>query len=140
MSSCAGPYTRVFFDSRDAGRLQGLADALAGGGWDMERSSLPRGRGGMDDLSCEMYFVDGTQIRAAKFLGPKGLMKQRHVYELDVAPPADAERRHLFGDNLSDLIDRFLTEREALRAGEPVEGAIAGAEAHETRIELCNGL
>jgi hypothetical protein len=140
MTSCTGPYTRVFFDARDARALDGLARALAADGWRTERVTLPDGRGGIDDLSCEMTFADGWTVRAAKFLGPRGLLKRRHVYELDVTPPAGADRRHFFGPDLGDLIARFLDNRAALADGAPVAAAVDGADAHERRIELCNGL
>lgn len=148
MSSCAGPYTRVFFDAADAAAIQGLADGLAARGLRAVRLGLPRGRGGIDDLSCDMAFEGGTVVRVAKFLGPKKILRQTHVYEIvlqtsDDGPQGGPKREgggSLFDARLKPLIARFLGGLADLMAGRAVAGLTAGADAHDTRIALCNDL
>lgn len=140
MSSCAGPYTRVFFNARDAEAIQAFADALVADGMEATRLALPRGRGGIDDLSCDMAFADGAAIRMAKFLGPRRLLMQTHVYEIDFPVGDDGTRRHLFGDRIAEVIKRFTRHRADLMSGAMLADVVSGPAAHETRIDLCNDL
>lgn len=140
MSSCAGPYTRVFFDPDDAAGIKRLAGALADKGWRAARLSLPRGRGGIDDLSCDMTFEDGAVVRVAKFLGPQKLFRQTHVYEIFVQVDDAGTGGSLFAPRLEPLIKKFLTNLPDLVAGHPVADLVAQEDAHEVRIELCNDL
>lgn len=144
MSSCAGPYTRVYFNEKESKKLQALADALAARGLQAKRLNVPRGRGGVDDLSCDMAFADGTgrlwQFRPAKYLGPKkSLLGQTHVYEIPFDGDDDVAGS-LFAPKLATVIDSFLNNLDAVLAGQSVDGMVPRAEAHETRIELCNDL
>lgn len=140
MSSCAGPYTRVFFNARDAAAIRDLADALLVSGLKPERMALPPGRGAIDDLSCDMVFDGGLTVRLSKFLGPKKLFRQTHIYEIDFQNDANKVRGHLFDVSLKGLVKAFLDQQTDCVAGILRDGITVGAEAHERRIELCNGL
>lgn len=147
---CSGPYTRVFFDRKDAKACRRLAEGLAGLGFEVADFRLPGGDGRLDDLSFDLDLREPLPaqvlwaVRMAKFLGPKKLFGRSHVYEATLrrAGPEDAEpwQGHLFSLSLPDLTDKVLKTLPLLVSGRSVESLIRREEAHEVRIELCNGL
>ena len=109
---------------------------------EVARSTVPEGRGRTDDFVFEAGFSapDGIwSVGLAKFLGPKRLFRQGHVYELTIVRP-DAWQGHLFENALPALFDRFRNQWPRLLDGETdLADLIPKAEAHEERILLCHG-
>jgi len=149
MTSCAGPYTRVFFDKSDANACERLVTDLAGQGT-VERSVIPRGRGGLDDFSCDIDFYRADNpdtvwwLRLSKLLGPKKLLRQTHIFEAALIRNTPEEEEpwqgHLFASSLSELLAALAEALPRTAKGAPVDGLITKDEAHDVRIELCNGL
>lgn len=150
MTSCSGPYTRVFLDKRDAAECRTLAETLSDSGHAIDRATLPKGAGLLDDFTCDLFFrhpetaTTAWVVRLAKYLGPRKLLRQTHVYEITVQktePDTDQPwQGHLFGSSLEEVRERFVNVLPRLARSEKVEGVVPHAEAHETRIELCNDL
>lgn len=145
MSGCAGPYTRVFFEEKEANNCRRLAESLGQAAMTVGRVHLPRGRGGLDDLACDIDFTEpggaSWRLSLAKFLGPKKLLGHGHVFEATLMREAADGRRqgHLFATRLSTLADDVLAALPPFAAGEEVEDLVAREEAHEVRILMCAG-
>ena len=148
MAGCSGPYTRVFFEEKDAARCETLADRLKGAGLVIDDARLPPGDAGLDDLACDLYFHhperpdEAWVLRLAKFLGPKRLLRYTHVYEATLQRPsaseAEAFQGHLYADDLSRLGKTVLAAWPVLREGGTVDGLVAKEDSHVMRITLCN--
>ncbi len=149
MAGCSGPYTRVFFEDKDAARCIRLRDDLAGRGLLIGDVRLPPGDGGLDDLACDIALRDPSvpdiawTLRIAKFLGPRRMLRQTHVYELTVqrSDPGESEiswQGHLYADSLDTLCGRLVGVWDDLASGRAVEGTVAKEDSHLTRIALCN--
>ena len=145
---CTGPYTRVFLDKKDARQCRALLEAMESKGLALSHVKVPEGRGHSEDFvfSVEVRETDHAGIAwklgLAKFLGPKKLFRQSHVYEATLtrigpegSPPWQG---HLFDAKPAPLFDRLLADWPRLAAGESVDGLFERDEAHEERILLCN--
>jgi hypothetical protein len=147
---CSGPYTRVFFDRKDAKACRRLAEGVASLGFEVADFRPPAGDGRIDDLSFDLNLREPPPaevlwaVRLAKFLGPRKLFGRSHVYEVTLrrAGPEDAEpwQGHLFSLSLPDLVGKVLKTMPLLVAGRAADSLVGREEAHEVRIELCNGL
>lgn len=146
---CSGPYTRVFFDAKDAKSCRRLAEALAGMGFEVAPWRPPDGDGRLDDLAFDLDLREPPPaevlwaVRLAKYLGPKKLLGNSHVYEAtlrrmgpDMPEPWQG---HLFSLDLKDLAKRVVDVLPLLVAGRGFEKLVPREEAHEVRVELCHG-
>ncbi|CCQ75208.1 hypothetical protein [Magnetospira sp. QH-2] len=149
MAGCAGPYTRVFFEEKDAARCQKLASSLSDHGLEAADLRLPPGDAGLDDLACDIVFRDpetpgeSWTLRVAKFLGPKKMLRWTHVYEVTLQRRGDddddtAWQGHLYADKLDRLFKRLWEAYPLIKHGRPVADLVAPEDSHMTRIDLCN--
>ncbi|GAB6051333.1 hypothetical protein JCM17960_01530 [Magnetospira thiophila] len=150
MAGCAGPYTRVFFEEKDAARCQKLADSLPGHGLTATDSRLPPGDAGLDDLACDIFFSDPETpgevwvLRVAKFLGPRKLLGWTNVYEVTLqrkpigADDSDPWQGHLYATRLDNLFKRLWEAYPDIKRGNPVADLVAKEDSHMMRITLCN--
>lgn len=148
---CSGPYTRVFLDKRDARECQRLIGLLEDGNFLVEDVRLPSGNGRTDDFAFDVTLHgpgddDSTwSLGLAKFLGPKGLLRRTHIYELTIKRPSapeaaeEAWQGHLFATRLGDLTASLPDNLAGLAIGETIYGLVPRDEAHEVRIDLCTG-
>lgn len=147
---CAGPYTRVFLDKKDASACRKLLDTLGPLGLEVTEALVPEGNGRTEDFvfSAKARGLGGEwTLGLGKFLGPKKLLRQTHIYEITLDRSAAGEnaeddepwRGHLFDTGLSPLFARLATDWPHLAAGKPLEEWVPRDEAHEHRIDLCVG-
>ncbi len=142
---CTGPYTRVFFEKAEIPHCQALLDGLVGQGMAAVKTDIPKRGGTLDDLSCDMDLGHGDEswtLRLAKYLGPKKMLRQTHVFEATIVkngPDGEAWRGHLFDTALDKLVRAAVEAMPVLRKGGEPQGLVPGDEAHEIRILMCAG-
>lgn len=146
---CTGPYTRVQFTTQDAQKAQALVDGLAALGLTLTVRHLPKGVDGLNDFALDVDLSAAQpdhrwEVRAAKYLGPKKLLGQTHIFDAALRH-RDAQgtilwEGYVFADSLKELNETLKQTVPRVLRGDIPSTILDRDDAELHRIELCTGI